>query len=192
MDIETLYFKSLSTTFACITVLLFPLCILMCFIDSPRTTETFPPPSQTEFAKSQEPKEVTVPLFPTLRELFPLLAALLVHMVLLCPYLPSETTKPMFSQYWGFPLFAYHGLRAICLAGVETNWVAAQERQGLWHLKFWKLYYSLQIFMGVAVGLPLLFRLAAYIAVAVYHVVPIVYWALRTAYAPLNWDGGEM
>jgi hypothetical protein len=183
MDIQTLYYRTITTIFAWVTVALFPLCVLTLIMEPPEKSEIFDaPPDQQD----EKPKKVTVPLYPTFRELSVFLVSLLAEMVLLCPYLPIDETKPQFSQYWGFPLFAYHGFRAICLAAMETNWMAAQEHQGLWHLKGWKLYYLLQILMGIMVGLPLLFRLAAYGCMAVYQLVPIVYWSLRTAYGPLN------
>ena len=112
--------------------------------------------------------------------------ALLAEIALLCPYLRDDGTKPKFSQYWGFPLFAYHFASAKGLAGMETNWSSAQKRYGLWHLKLWKAYYLVHIFMGLAVGYPLLFRFVTYVGIAIYQVAPIVYWALRTAYGPLN------
>ena len=185
MDLQTFYFRTLTTIFAWLTVPLYPLCILTAAIDPPDKTEIFPAPTELP-AQGPKAEKVTVPLFPTFRELFFLLVSLLSEMVLLCPYLPDDETKPKFSECWGYPLFAYHGFRALSLMNMEKNWIAAQEGKGLWHLKYWKVYYIVQIFIGVMVGLPLLFRLATYLGMALYHIAPIAYQALRTAYASLN------
>jgi len=184
MDVETLYFTTLSTTLAWLTVPLYPLCLVMCCTEPPEKTEKFPPPRGT--ANRQKPRDVSIPLFPTKHELLGLLLTLLADLVFLCPYLPESETKPVFSQYWGFPLFAYQGLRALCLVDMDRNWVAAQERQGLWRFALWKIYYLVHIFLGAAVGLPLLFRFAAYTAAGMYHGVPIAFSALRMAYGLLS------
>jgi len=180
MDIETLYFTHLSTTFAWLTVPLYFLCIVTFFCPPPEMSETFPPPP------GKASKVVKVPLYPRCHEIFFLLLALLAEMVLLYPYVPDGTTNPLFSQYWGYPLFAYHGCKAICWSGMQRNWIAAEQMQGLWHLKGWAVYYLVHILMGIAVGLPLLFRLGFYFAVAFYHVGVTSYYALLTAYGPLN------
>jgi hypothetical protein len=188
MDIGPSYFTILSRLLAIKTTILFLLCLVVAIIPPANVEVEFPPPASYSVV---ERKIVNVPKYPSFREVGFLVIIYFSDIIFLYPftYEGSATKNNIIIFLVGIAFLGLQIMAAVGWSGIQTSWLAAERKYGLWHSLAWSSYYMSFILTGVAIGLPLLYRAVWEVILFIIAVASTTWKALSYAYAPLIYSG---
>jgi hypothetical protein len=184
MDIIFSYSTVLSTCLAVKIVLLCLLCLVVVVVPPVNIEVEFPPP--TGYSRAVR-KTVEVPKYPSLRDLIFLVIVYIFDIIFIYPltYEGAATKKNIIIVLVAATFLTFHLIASASWSGIETSWLSAEKKFGLWHSPAWSIYYMSFILTGVAIGLPFLYVIIWGVIIFVDAITPNMGKALYQAYAPL-------
>jgi hypothetical protein len=183
MDLESTYSAILSTILAIKISLLVPLFLLTAILPPLCTEVECPAPKGDTGTKTLD-----IPDYPSPKSLAFLIAVYFFDILLLYPYTPDGANTPYDSSFRivGVIGILLQTMSAIGWAGIEPNWDTAEALYGLWFNKFWSWYYMSFILVGIAIGLPLIYKAMWWCGELTVLIAPMTWKAICNAYAPLK------
>jgi hypothetical protein len=191
MDLDVAYHSVFSKIVLFQALAILPLSLLKIPLPPAKVIQGFPSPSGLPNARA---KIIEVPMSPTSRDLAFLLTIYILDVIFLYPYtkegrlLLEETNSTIISLFFwaGSGALVLQFLAACAWSGIQTDWIAAERRHGLWHFTPWKIYYCSFILTGLGIGLPMLFKLGWTIILLAIEVLPIVCNIFSHQFAPIK------
>jgi hypothetical protein len=187
MDSGTSYFTFLASLLAAETIVLAPFLLYSLVFPTQLRSLTFAPPNGD--SKDRQTKVVKVAERPYFGDYVYLIMFLILDTIFLYPF--TRNGLAMFSEHpilcaVGTLVLSAHAVMALGWSTIKPSWMAAEKNLGLWNMPAWSSYYLAFILTGVSIGIPLACQGIYLVVRLLTEVMPTIWKALCSAYAPLS------